>query len=306
MREGLTELLLAFGDEQKLALFYEFVWFCRERHNIYERRERGEPPPWTDDPILQRYKINNVFRDLDRGSIWLKDNLVYEDEIDRLGRVVFFRLWNNWRQIEQLGGIPPVREWDNVEAMMTEKGLKLYNPAYRSLPGRWMARVGGARKFQMGLLEIRRDLPQVWESISREVEHFQRGELDDVRALARISRTLTKLRFVGPFISMQVWRDLIMVGALPFWPPRWAEVGPGASSALVRLGLPGTEVSSIEKVARLLPVGYTLFTLEEPEYRGYRLSQILPDVEHALCEWNKYRKVKEGTGVGRYYRYEEG
>ena len=45
-----------------------FFDFCREREQIRLRRERGETAPWSDDPILQRGRFLNVFREDDRGS----------------------------------------------------------------------------------------------------------------------------------------------------------------------------------------------------------------------------------------------
>ena len=44
-----------------------FDW-CRERERIREKRARGEPPPWSEDPIFQRGRFLYVFREDDRGS----------------------------------------------------------------------------------------------------------------------------------------------------------------------------------------------------------------------------------------------
>jgi hypothetical protein len=44
-----------------------FDW-CREREAIRLKRERGDPPPWSTDPIFQRGRFLNVFREDDRGS----------------------------------------------------------------------------------------------------------------------------------------------------------------------------------------------------------------------------------------------
>jgi hypothetical protein len=42
---------------------FESLWqFAAERHAIYERRLRGEPPPWTSDQALRKYKFTNIFR----------------------------------------------------------------------------------------------------------------------------------------------------------------------------------------------------------------------------------------------------
>ena len=47
---------------------------ARERYNIYLSRVANDPPPWTEDPIFQKYKFCNVFREHDRVTIWLREN----------------------------------------------------------------------------------------------------------------------------------------------------------------------------------------------------------------------------------------
>ncbi len=44
-----------------------FDW-CRERERIRAKREQGLPPPWSADPIFQRGRFLNVFREDDKGS----------------------------------------------------------------------------------------------------------------------------------------------------------------------------------------------------------------------------------------------
>ena len=44
-----------------------FAW-CRERERIRVNRDSGLSAPWTDDPVLQRGRFLNVFREDDRGS----------------------------------------------------------------------------------------------------------------------------------------------------------------------------------------------------------------------------------------------
>ena len=44
-----------------------FDW-CRERESIRVKREQGLPPPWSADPIFQRGRFLNVFREDDKGS----------------------------------------------------------------------------------------------------------------------------------------------------------------------------------------------------------------------------------------------
>jgi hypothetical protein len=47
----------------------------RMRHDICLRKAHGDPPPWTDDPVLQRYSFCNVYREFDRQTLWIDDNI---------------------------------------------------------------------------------------------------------------------------------------------------------------------------------------------------------------------------------------
>ena len=47
--------------------FYEWI---NERHSIYQKRIRGDSPPWTEDPILREYKFTNPFRENRVFSPW--------------------------------------------------------------------------------------------------------------------------------------------------------------------------------------------------------------------------------------------
>ncbi len=48
----------------------KIVTFVNERLTIYERKTRGENPPWTNDPILNKYRFCNIYRELDRQTIF--------------------------------------------------------------------------------------------------------------------------------------------------------------------------------------------------------------------------------------------
>ena len=70
--------------------FFDFV---NERHAIYLRKTRGDPWPWTSDPILQKYSFPNVFRVLDKTSIALMKQLIepYWGHTELFFNVAIFR-----------------------------------------------------------------------------------------------------------------------------------------------------------------------------------------------------------------------
>src|SRR5207237_6795227 len=63
----------------KPTIVYETYWrFAFERQEIFLKRARGEAPPWTHDPILQKYKFTNVYRACDRVSQYLIQEVIYK------------------------------------------------------------------------------------------------------------------------------------------------------------------------------------------------------------------------------------
>ena len=73
-----------------------FFDFCREREKIRIARENGDPFPWTEDPIFQKGRFLNVFREDDRGSkailSFAKD---IENDLPMLIHALFFARWCN-------------------------------------------------------------------------------------------------------------------------------------------------------------------------------------------------------------------
>ena len=73
-----------------------FFDFCREREKIRLARESGAPFAWTDDPIFQKGRFLNVFREDDRGSkaiLHFAKNL--EQDLPTLIHALFFARWCN-------------------------------------------------------------------------------------------------------------------------------------------------------------------------------------------------------------------
>ena len=73
-----------------------FFDFCRERERIRRLRASGAPPPWSDDPVFQRGRFLNVFREDDRGSqAILRFARPVADDLPALVHALFFARWCN-------------------------------------------------------------------------------------------------------------------------------------------------------------------------------------------------------------------
>jgi hypothetical protein len=101
--------------------------FIIERHKIFLKKSQGRPPPWTKDPILQNYMFTNIYRELDRVTIWMKEHILdpYYDHPDLPFMMAIARVIN-WPE--------------TLQEMMDEKVWpdKRWNPdrVYKVLKGR--------------------------------------------------------------------------------------------------------------------------------------------------------------------------
>ncbi|MCP4547511.1 MAG: hypothetical protein GY835_13720 [bacterium] len=79
--------------EDPVAAFFDW---CRERERIRSKREVGEPAPWTEDPVFQRGRFLNVFREDDKGTqAVLRFADPARDSILDLIHALFFARWCN-------------------------------------------------------------------------------------------------------------------------------------------------------------------------------------------------------------------
>lgn len=53
----------------------DFRNYARERMSIWNKKNQGEQAPWTDDDVLQRYRFCNVYRELDKQTIYIHTRL---------------------------------------------------------------------------------------------------------------------------------------------------------------------------------------------------------------------------------------
>lgn len=77
----------------KPTIVFDTYWkFAVERQNIFFKRQKGEPAPWTQDPVLGKYKFTNAYRASDRVSQFLIRDVIYNSELSNDGQEIFFRI----------------------------------------------------------------------------------------------------------------------------------------------------------------------------------------------------------------------
>lgn len=287
-----------------------FFKFAAERHAIYVRRARVKADPdegahhfdgnnflWSDDPIFQRYHFCNVYRELDRGTTWLRDEWYVPNYRHRnLWFAACLARRINWPATLEEIGFPrlwrPDRALGILKARMA-RGEKTFHNAYRVMVG---AATGPMEDYVIG------DAVQVlWENRAgwRKLESLY----DDTDLTVQVvTEWLQGFHGWGPFLSFQVALDLTMTRYLRNAPDRttYAVIGPGSARGLNRVRRRPVdqrlaEADAADEMSDLRVRSRSAWPKEYPALRAC-------DVEHALCEYDKYERIRTGenTAMRRY------
>ena len=273
-----------------------FCYWINERHSIYQRRLSGAPPPWTDDPILQEYKFTNPFRENDRVTVWMRQNWTKPNSNRLHGEIIF-----NCCLFRMVG----TSEFADVHGWVEE-----FNPEYtKSLIEERLKQ--GLRTFTGAYIITNQGLKAPKSEVV--VDHFLSPIWENKEALAQIAAETQSLEKVhealaaykgwggGGFMSYEVVTDLNYTPVLSSAKDRnsWANAGPGAIRGLNRiLGNPlkkgMTQAVANDFMRKLLSTApfYTMphVPLDQVDMRT---------IEHSLCEWDKYERVRLGQGKPR-------
>ena len=284
------------------TVVYNTYWrLAVERQKVFFRRLVAGLPPWTDDPILQRYKFTNAYRASDRVSQYLIRSVIYEgDQAPRevFFRVLLFKVFNRietWqRLVSALGEIRwdaySYRAYDRVLTAAIERGNPIYSAAYIMPSGGKASAV--SRKHRMHL---------------RLIEQMMADQLPDRIAEAPRMRDAFELlrsyRTIGDFLAYQYVTDLNYSTLTDFHETEFVVPGPGARDGLRKCfrSLGGlTESEAIRLVADRQEEEFDRLGLSFQSLWGRRLQYI--DCQNLFCEVDKYARVFHPDIPGRTNR----
>lgn len=211
------------------AEIYDIYWyFASERQSIFEKRTRGQRGPWTNDPILQKYKFCNVFRAADRVSQYMIRNVCYHNEPctpeDKLFQIIAFRFFSNiatWEAVHDfLGRYPTLIDlgdgsFTKALEYASEKNSTLYTHAF---------------------ILCATDAYSQGRKYLNHVELFKHMFLDDslgaklqsATSLRQIYELLHQYPLMGDFMSYQIAIDLNYSDIINFNENDFTQPGPGA------------------------------------------------------------------------------
>ncbi len=272
----------------KWARVPELVAFVAERREIFRRRKRGEPKPWTDDEILRNYRFGNLpCREDDKVTVWFRENWRGPNAVDPdlwfafvVGRNV-----NEPEALQELG-YPVPWDRDHFVRVMEDRrrrGERTENPAYR-IPAGQVSQPKAIYLADSVFSPMWRDRANLREMVNG--------------TLAAAHRMLTRYNGMGGgFIAAQVIADLKYVEPLRSAPDwwTWAASGPGSRRGLNRLlGRPVNE--PWDEVTWLRAI-QEMSAIIAPLFQKAKMAKIHnQDLQHCLCEWDKYQRAKLGEG----------
>ena len=290
---------IAVGGGRKLMAtpVFDTYWrFAVARQSLFLKRVRGEPPPWTADPIISAHRFTNVYRASDRVSQYLIQHVLYEgdqnpDEI--FLRAMLFKLFNKietWERLRDRVGPITRRSFDltRYERALDElfnDGETVYSAAY-IMPS---PAFGAVRKHANHLRLIDHMLR---DSAPAKLQHAR--SLEDVFVLLRSYPSL------GDFLAFQLAIDLNYSELIDFSEMDFVVAGPGAKDGLKKCfsdtaGLSDAEV--IREVCGMADAEFKRLGLHFQTLGGRALQLI--DCQNVFCEVDKYARVAHPEDAGR-------
>ncbi len=262
-----------------------FWYWCRERHQIYINKEKKA---WvlTNDDILNTYRFCNVYRELDTTTVWIKENWrdKYAEHKNLWFAMCVARQINLPSTLLALG-FPTGNLNKYLDRMsrtlgnMRDNNDRIYGPAYILTAG------GQSGPKYLYTVE------KVLRPIANRCRLFGLGQK---LSLQDIQHELIKYIGFGNFIAYEVGSDLRWTRYYNNQDHNiWANPGPGAKRGLSRLFY-GHKDENI-KPEKMLNLMQLLLIHSRSELRHMPPFE-MREIEHSLCETDKYLRVKLGEG----------
>lgn len=270
-------------------------YWIAERESIRIRRfEQCMPPPWTEDEVLLKHRFTNVSRKHDRMTIDLLKSLSKRrTPRDRLLTIVAYRCFNRTTTWDVLDDVVYARKWDEREANRRLK--RLSDSGAKTCSGVWMS--------------CGKEGWPIWRSMSRTITE-SKNIGPKWRFLEDAYNDLMTLPYVGRFLANEMLMDIAyLTPDLDKAPDRTSFVvlGPGSVRGLRRLRgkAPGTGLDQPRPTEDdWLKFQTVVADLKRrPPLKGLELT--VHDVEHCLCEYDKYARGLEGGHLKNKFRPKE-
>lgn len=242
----------------------------------------GEPAPWSGDPIFQRYHFCNVYRELDRGTVWLRENWRSEEASPEnlIFNICLYRHFN-WIPTAEAFGFTTA--WNKQRAIDRLKEIQAFNGRVFTT-----AHIVRGRNGWNKIDSVCETLDWIWQARYDLVDSAL-----ETNSLQATFQKFLEFDYIGPFLAYEFVTDLRHTPVLHNANDinTWANAGPGAKRGLRHIW-PGLRADG-----ELPYMQWLRKTLEEEGLTNVEMRE----VEHSLCELDKYVRILNGEYGGRKF-----
>ncbi|MBC9911044.1 nucleotide kinase domain-containing protein [Chitinophaga varians] len=273
----------------KKSFVYDIYWlFARKRLDIFLARLSNPIGPWTDDPILNKFRFTNVFRAADRVSQYLI-HLQYseQDPKEIFFKTLLFKIFNKietYNYLEKKLNAISYRNFsvDKYDKFLTERmthNKTIYSAAY-IMPS--AGNVFGYKFKHTNHLEL----------LMRMLKDNMPDLTSSCKTLNDVYSKLLSYPSIGKFLAFQYTIDLNYSTILNFSEMDFVIAGPGAQNGINKcfesLG-DYTFEDVIKMMADTQELECNRLNIEPIELWGRPLQLI--DCQNIFCEVDKYLRA---------------
>jgi hypothetical protein len=254
------------------------LYWIEERERIRVKKEAGEPKPWSDDPVFKTTYFCNVHREDDKVTKWIRkfySPFVYDPMFEY--NIVLSRFVNKPSSLEEIGYLLDHNP-DRIEDIMSRPGTwgNAYVITTHGIPmskARYLAQnvLGGAYRSLQALRSY--------------------GALPTCRAM---HERLQGLEGLGSFLAAQVVADLKNTEWHPLYTAEdwWTFVAPGPGS------IRGLSWFTHGRPDMMTTTGFQggFQIVRDFIDKNCPVKMCNQDLQNCLCEFDKYCRVRTGTG----------
>lgn len=273
---------------------YDSYWrFAAMRQEAFFNRINGKSYPWTEDPIITKYRFTNVYRAADRVSQYLIKHVIYKDTLPQapkevLFRILLFKLFNKietWELLQsKLKELTfdsyDFKKYDDILNETLANGKKIYSAAYIMPSGK--SYFGFERKHSNHLKLI--------ELILKKNTHERLAKANTMQQAFEIIKQFPGL---GDFLAYQLLIDINYSTIINFSESEFVVPGPGAKGGISKCFLDTGGLSDAEIIKLMTDrqeIEFNRLGLKFKKLGGRKLQLI--DCQNLFCEVDKYARVK--------------
>lgn len=270
-------------------IYNRIIKFSNERMSVYENKELGNKPPFSDDPILNNFRFCNIYRELDRQTIFYQELLKpFTNNFPLwLLNMFFCRLICNTETIYKIG----LLSFDHQNnRKVYEKLMNLPSPKYGNA---YIFPISTIQRFEYNTREkfFCLHLPKIMKKVSNVIEGFKRESV--VNAIDAI------VPVFGFNLKFHLTELLIDVAyQYPQYIDLYKEfpIGPGSIPTMKMLNNNMNPQKVCLNLVHSVPKNFNYLTLN-----GEHIYLSAENWEGIGCEYRKYKSLLNGNGRKRRY-----